>query len=54
MYQNVGEVRETPSIAMEICWNEEAIGDFVHKLGFLDAEGEVGAETNSFLHINQV
>ena len=54
LYQNVGEVGDYPSIPTETQWNEEAIGDFVRKLGFLDAEGEVEYKINHFLHINQV
>ena len=54
LYQNVGEVGDSPSIPAETHWNEEAIGDFVRKLGFLDAEGRVEYDINHFLHINQV
>ncbi len=54
LYQNVGEVGVSPSLPTEDRWNEEAIGDFVRKLGFLDSEGEAGTDISHFLHINQV
>ncbi len=54
LYQNVGEVGVSPSLPTEDRWNEEAIGDFVRKLGFLDSEGEAGSDISHFLHINQV
>lgn len=54
LYQNVGEVGESPSKPTEDRRNHEAIGDFVMKLGFLDSEGEAGSDISHFLHINQV
>ena len=36
------------------CWNGEQINDFVHWLGFLDAEKEGGDEIKHFLHVNEV
>jgi len=35
-------------------WKSEQIGDFVRKLGFLDAEGSDGDQINRFLYLNQV
>jgi len=54
LYQNIGEVSDTPSQPTEDKWNEDAISDFVRKLGFLDAEGTSEMEIGHFLHINQV
>ena len=53
-YQNVGEVREEPSMPTEIKLNEEQISDFVRKLGFMDIEGDSQHLNNHFLHLNQV
>ena len=35
-------------------WSKEQIGDFVRKLGFLDAEKEGGDKIRRFLHLNEV
>ena len=54
IYQNLGEVMETPSLAGMVIWTEEQISDFVRKLGFLDAEGNTASLIKQFLHLNQV
>ena len=53
-YQNVGEVRDEPSVPTEIKLNEEQISDFVRKLGFMDVEGDSHYLKNQFLHLSQV
>ena len=53
-YQNIGEVRDEPSLPTKIKLNEEQICDFVRKLGFMDVEGDSQYLNNHFLHLNQV
>ena len=54
IYQNVGEVMDTPSLSGMVVWNDEQISDFVRKLGFLDAEGDTASQIKHFVHLNQV
>ena len=53
-YQNVGEVRDEPTVPTEVKLNEEQISDFVRKLGFMDVEGDSHYLKNQFLHLSQV
>ena len=53
-YQNVGEIRDDPTVPTEVKLNEEQISDFVRKLGFMDVEGDSHYLKNRFLHLSQV
>ena len=54
-YEVGGEAAVHPGgDVVEQKWSNEQIGDFVRKLGFLDAEGSDGDKINQFLHLNQV
>ena len=35
-------------------WNSEQIGDFVRRLGFVDASGEMGKKVKYFQQVNEV
>ena len=53
-YQNVGEVRDEPTVPTQVKLNEDQISDFVRKLGFMDVEGDSHHLKNQFLHLSQV
>ena len=49
-----GQSSELGGRPQEELWNEEQIGDFVRKLGFMDKENEGGKQIKQFIHLNQV